>query len=138
MKEDKSSENKENTMNDEDQNEASNESNSISEGNYFKIEKKEKNIKLNKKRGRSRKLSYSSNKNNSGKLNKNNSNNNSNKIKNTNNNNSNNIIKNNFEFNYYILKDIKAKKINKVKGLYEIFHSPDELEMVVNKILYKY
>ena len=135
IKDDKSSENKENNINYEDQNEASNESNSISEGNYFKIEKKDKNIKLNRKRGRSRKLSYSSNKNNSGTLNKNNSNN-SNEIQETNNNN--NIIKNNFEFNYYILKDIKAKKINKVKGLYEIFHSPDELEMVVNKILYKY
>jgi hypothetical protein len=138
LKEDKSSENKENNMNYEDQNEASNESNSISEGNYFKIEKKEKNIKLNRKRGRSRKLSYSSNKNNNSGLNKNNSNNNSNEIQDTNNNSNTNIIKNNFEFNFYVLKDIKAKKINKVKGLYEIFHSPEELEMVINKILYKY
>ena len=138
MKEDKSSENKENNMNYEDQNEASNESNSISEGNYFKIEKKEKNRKLNRKRGRSRKLSYSSNKNNNSGLNKNNSNNNSNEMQNTNNNSNTNIIKNNFEFNFYVLKDIKAKKINKVKGLYEIFHSPEELEMVINKILYKY
>ena len=71
-------------------------------------------------------------------MNKNNSNNNSNEIQDTNNNSNTNIIKNNFEFNFYVLKDIKAKKINKVKGLYEIFHSPEELEMVINKILYKY
>ena len=138
-KEYKYDENKENNINYEAQNEASNESNSISDNHYFKIEKKEKNIRLNKKRGRTRKLSYSSNKNNSGVINKNIINNNSNEIQETNNNNNTNIMKNNnIELNYYVLKDIKAKKINKVKGLYDIINSPDELLMIMNKILYKY
>ena len=39
--------------------------------------------------------------------------------------------------NYYFLRDIKSKKLIKCKGLFEIIHSPDELHMIVNKILYK-
>ena len=124
--------NKENIINYEEQ-EMSNESNSIENNNIFRTTKKEKIRLINKKRGRGRKTSYSSNKNNSISMNKNNSNEN---LDSSNNNNTNN--KNPFELNYYILKDIKAKKINKVKGLYEIIHGPDELYMIVNKILYKY
>ena len=139
IKEDKYDQNKENNINYEDNNEVSNESNnnSIAENQYFRIEKKERKMRLNKKRGRSRNFSYSSNKYNSEAINKINSNNNSNEIVETNNNNTNNI-KSSIEWNYYILKDIKAKKINKVKGLYEIINSPDELLMIVHKILYKY
>ena len=124
--------NKENIINYEEQ-EMSNESNSIENNNIYRTTKKEKIRLINKKRGRGRKTSYSSNKNNSISMNKNNSNEN---LDSSNNNNTNN--KNPFELNYYILKDIKAKKINKVKGLYEIIHGPDELYMIVNKILYKY
>ena len=123
-------ENKEN-IKFEDQNEISNESNSVTDNNFFNTEKNDKNIRLNKKRGRSRKLSYSSNKNNSGNGN---NKNNYNEIDSNNN-----IInKNGFEMNYYFLKDIKTKKITKVKGLYDIFHSPEELFMIVNRILYKF
>ena len=123
---------KENNINIDELNDISNESNSYNDENIFNNEKRDK-LRLNKKRGRGRKTSYSSNKNNSLSQNKNSSND----ILDSNNNN-NVVIKNNIELNYYILKDIKAKRINKVKGLYDIINSPDELFMIVNKILYKY
>ena len=50
---------------------------------------------------------------------------------NDNNNNSNNM-------NYYALADIKANKLNKIKGLYDIIQSNEELYMIINKILFKY
>ena len=142
IKKDKYSENDENNVNYEDLNENSNESNSNEDDNYFNSEKNKNNI-LNKKRGRGPKISSSSMKSNSGLIIKNNNSNNSSKeiedINNENiNSNSNNVIKNNLELNYYVLRDIKSKKINKVKGLYEIFQTPDELYMIVNKILYKF
>ena len=130
-KEKKYDENKENHINIDELNDISNESNSFNDENIFNGEKRDK-LRLNKKRGRGRKTSYSSNKNNSLSQNKNCSND----ILDTNNNNV--VIKNNIELNYNILKDIKAKRINKVKGLYDIINSPDELYMIVNKILYKY
>ena len=130
-KEKKYDENKENHINIDELNDISNESNSFNDENIFNGEKRDK-LRLNKKRGRGRKTSYSSNKNNSLSQNKNCSND----IFDTNNNNV--VIKNNIELNYNILKDIKAKRINKVKGLYDIINSPDELYMIVNKILYKY
>ena len=123
---------KENNINIDELNNISNDSNSYNDENIFNNEKRDK-LRLNKKRGRGRKTSYSSNKNNSLSQNKNSSND----ILDSNNNN-NVVIKNNIELNYYILKDIKAKRINKVKGLYDIINSPDELFMIVNKILYKY
>ena len=123
---------KENNINIDELNDISNDSNSYNDENIFNNEKRDK-LRLNKKRGRGRKTSYSSNKNNSLSQNKNSSND----ILDSNNNN-NVVIKNNIELNYYILKDIKAKRINKVKGLYDIINSPDELFMIVNKILYKY
>ena len=131
-KEKKYDENKENNINIDELNDISNESNSYNDDNIFNSEKRDK-LKLNKKRGRARKTSYSSNKNNSFSQNKNSNND----ILDTNNT-TNVVIKNNIELNYYILKDIKAKRINKVKGLYDIINSPDELFMIVNKILYKY
>ena len=131
-KEKKYDENKENNINIDELNDISNESNSYNDDNVFNTEKRDK-LKLNKKRGRTRKTSYSSNKNNSFSQNKNSNND----ILDTNNT-TNVVIKNNIELNYYILKDIKAKRINKVKGLYDIINSPDELFMIVNKILYKY
>ena len=130
-KEKKYDENKENHINIDELNDISNESNSFNDENIYNGEKRDK-LRLNKKRGRGRKTSYSSNKNNSLSQNKNCSND----ILDTNNNNV--VIKNNIELNYNILKDIKAKRINKVKGLYDIINSPDELYMIVNKILYKY
>ena len=130
-KEKKYDENKENHINIDELNDISNESNSFNDENIYNGEKRDK-LRLNKKRGRGRKTSYSSNKNNSLSQNKNCSND----IFDTNNNNV--VIKNNIELNYNILKDIKAKRINKVKGLYDIINSPDELYMIVNKILYKY
>ena len=130
-KEKKYDENKENHINIDELNDISNESNSFNDENIFNGEKRDK-LRLNKKRGRGRKTSYSSNKNNSLSQNKNCSND----ILDTNNNDV--VIKNNIELNYNILKDIKAKRINKVKGLYDIINSPDELYMIVNKILYKY
>ena len=39
--------------------------------------------------------------------------------------------------NYYFLRDIKSKKLIKCKGLFEIIHSPEELFLIINKILYK-
>ena len=130
-KEKKYDENKENHINIDELNDISNESNSFNDENIFNGEKRDK-LRLNKKRGRGRKTSYSSNKNNSLSQNKNCSND----ILDTNNGGV--VIKNNIELNYNILKDIKAKRINKVKGLYDIINSPDELYMIVNKILYKY
>ena len=115
-------ENKENNIINEEPNELSHNSNSLSEN--------DKNSILNKKRSRPRKNSYSSNKNNSPSSNKNN---NIDQISETNLNND-----NNDNMNYYELRDIKTKKINKIKGLYEIIHTPDELYMIINKILYKY
>ena len=115
-------ENKENNIINEDPNELSHNSNSVSEN--------DKNSILNKKRPRPRKNSYSSNKNNSPSSNKNNNNDLISEA-NSNNENSDNM-------NYYELRDIKAKKINRIKGLYEIIHTPDELYMIINKILYKY
>lgn len=115
-------ENKENNIINEEPNELSHNSNSVSEN--------DKNSILNKKRPRPRKNSYSSNKNNSPSSNKNNNND---LISETNSNN-----ENADNMNYYELRDIKAKKINRIKGLYEIIHTPDELYMIMNKILYKY
>ncbi len=115
-------ENKENNIINEEPNELSHNSNSVSEN--------DKNSILNKKRPRPRKNSYSSNKNNSPSSNKNNNND---LISETNSNN-----ENADNMNYYELRDIKAKKINRIKGLYEIIHTPDELYMIINKILYKY
>ena len=115
-------ENKENNIINEEPNELSHNSNSVSEN--------DKNSILNKKRTRPRKNSYSSNKNNSPSSNKNNNND---LISETNSNN-----ENADNMNYYELRDIKAKKINRIKGLYEIIHTPDELYMIINKILYKY
>ena len=115
-------ENKENNIINEEPNELSHNSNSVSEN--------DKNSILNKKRPRPRKNSYSSNKNNSPSSNKNNNNDLISEA-NSNNENSDNM-------NYYELRDIKAKKINRIKGLYEIIHTPDELYMIINKILYKY
>ena len=115
-------ENKENNIINEEPNELSHNSNSVSEN--------DKNSILNKKRPRPRKNSYSSNKNNTPSSNKNNNND---LISETNSNN-----ENSDNMNYYELRDIKAKKINRIKGLYEIIHTPDELYMIINKILYKY
>ena len=115
-------ENKENNIINEEPNELSHNSNSVSEN--------DKNSILNKKRPRPRKNSYSSNKNNSPSSNKNYNND---LISETNSNN-----ENADNMNYYELRDIKAKKINRIKGLYEIIHTPDELYMIINKILYKY
>ena len=140
IKKDRYIENDENHVNYEDINENSNESNSNEDDNFFNSDKKERNNILNKKRGRGPKISSLSIKSNSAAINKNNNSNNTSKeMEEINNeNNSNNIIKSNLDLNYYILKDIKTKKINKVKGLYEIFKSSDELYMVINKILYKF
>ena len=121
---DKYGENKENKMNYEEQSDSSQDSNSSIENNS----KKDK-IRLNRKRGRARKVSTSSNKNN------NNSTESNKKYSNEiieNNNKSNNLDK-----DYYYLKDIKLQKLD-VKGLYEIVHTPEELYMIINKILYKY
>ena len=120
----------------------SNEYNSMEENNNNIFHTRKDRIRLiSRKRGRGRKTSYSSNKNNSLTINKNNSNENlysSNNNSNNNNFNNNNNNKNSLELNYYLLKDIKAKKINKIKGLFEIIHGSDELFTIINKILYKY
>jgi hypothetical protein len=121
---DKYGENKENKMNYEEQSDSSQDSNSSIENNS----KKDK-IRLNRKRGRARKVSNSSNKNNNNSIESNKKY--SNEII-ENNNKSNNLDK-----DYYYLKDIKSQKLD-VKGLYEIVHTPEELYMIINKILYKY
>ena len=120
--------NKENNNNYEyeEYNEASNDN---SNTDNFDDEKEISDYKhLNKKRNR--RISLNSNGNNT----KNNSVT-SNIIKNNNND-----LKSNFndfsDNNYYYLRDIKSKKI-KCKGLFEIIHSPDELHLIINKILYK-
>jgi hypothetical protein len=120
--------NKENNNNYEyeEYNEASNDN---SNTDNFDDEKEISDYKhLNKKRNR--RISLNSNGNNT----KNNSVT-SNIIKNNNND-----LQSNFndfsDNNYYYLRDIKSKKI-KCKGLFEIIHSPDELHLIINKILYK-
>ena len=120
--------NKENNNNYEyeEYNEASNDN---SNTDNFDDEKEISDYKhLNKKRNR--RISLNSNGNNT----KNNSIT-TNIIKN----NSNDLQSNFNDFsdnNYYYLRDIKSKKI-KCKGLFEIIHSPDELYLIINKILYK-
>jgi len=110
----------------EDNNDASND---ISNTDNFDDEKEiSENKKLNRKRKRRRNSSNSTNKNSSLPMNKNND------ISNNNINNNNDSLIND---NYYFLRDIKTKKLIKCKGLYEIIRSPDELYMIVNKILFK-
>ena len=107
-------------------------SNDISNTDNLDDEKElSENKMLNNKR--KRKSSFNSNnKSNYIQPNKNNeTTNNINNITNFNNNESLNSD------NYYFLRDIKSKKLIKCKGLFEIIHSPDELHMIVNKILYK-
>ena len=124
--------NKENNINDEDEVEMSFDTNSNIESNLYD-EKTEKNQRLKLKRKRERKSSNSSNKNNSDeeKNIKNDDKNNNKEIMDNDNNNSNNM-------NYYALADIKANKLNKIKGLYDIIQSNEELYMIINKILFKY
>ena len=125
--------NKENNINDEDEDEISFDTNSNIESNLYD-EKTEKNQRLKLKRKRERKSSNSSNKNNSDEeknIKNDDKNNNKEIMDNDNNNNSNNM-------NYYTLADIKANKLNKIKGLYDIIQSNEELYMIINKILFKY
>ena len=125
--------NKENNINDEDEVEMSFDTNSNIESNLYD-EKTEKNQRLKLKRKRERKSSNSSNKNNSDEeknIKNDDKNNNKEIMDNDNNNNSNNM-------NYYTLADIKANKLNKIKGLYDIIQSNEELYMIINKILFKY
>ena len=125
--------NKENNINDEDEDEISFDTNSNIESNLYD-EKTEKNQRLKLKRKRERKSSNSSNKNNSDEeknIKNDDKNNNKEIMDNDNNNNSNNM-------NYYALADIKANKLNKIKGLYDIIQSNEELYMIINKILFKY
>ena len=125
--------NKENNISDEDEVEMSFDTNSNIESNLYD-EKTEKNQRLKLKRKRERKSSNSSNKNNSDEeknIKNDDKNNNKEIMDNDNNNNSNNM-------NYYTLADIKANKLNKIKGLYDIIQSNEELYMIINKILFKY
>ena len=125
--------NKENNINDEDEDEISFDTNSNIESNLYD-ERTEKNQRLKLKRKRERKSSNSSNKNNSDEeknIKNDDKNNNKEIMDNDNNNNSNNM-------NYYALADIKANKLNKIKGLYDIIQSNEELYMIINKILFKY
>ena len=125
--------NKENNINDEDEVDISFDTNSNIESNLYD-EKTEKNQRLKLKRKRERKSSNSSNKNNSDEeknIKNDDKNNNKEIMDNDNNNNSNNM-------NYYTLADIKANKLNKIKGLYDIIQSNEELYMIINKILFKY
>ena len=125
--------NKENNISDEDEVEMSFDTNSNIESNLYD-EKTEKNQRLKLKRKRERKSSNSSNKNNSDEeknIKNDDKNNNKEIMDNDNNNNSNNM-------NYYALADIKANKLNKIKGLYDIIQSNEELYMIINKILFKY
>ena len=125
--------NTENNINDEDEVEMSFDTNSNIESNLYD-EKTEKNQRLKLKRKRERKSSNSSNKNNSDEeknIKNDDKNNNKEIMDNDNNNNSNNM-------NYYTLADIKANKLNKIKGLYDIIQSNEELYMIINKILFKY
>ena len=125
--------NQENNISDEDEDEISFDTNSNIESNLYD-EKTEKNQRLKLKRKRERKSSNSSNKNNSDEeknIKNDDKNNNKEIMDNDNNNNSNNM-------NYYALADIKANKLNKIKGLYDIIQSNEELYMIINKILFKY
>ena len=125
--------NKENNISDEDEVEMSFDTNSNIESNLYD-ERTEKNQRLKLKRKRERKSSNSSNKNNSDEeknIKNDDKNNNKEIMDNDNNNNSNNM-------NYYTLADIKANKLNKIKGLYDIIQSNEELYMIINKILFKY
>ena len=125
--------NKENNINDEDEDEISFDTNSNIESNLYD-EKTEKNQRLKLKRKRERKSSNSSKYNNSDEeknIKNDDKNNNKEIMDNDNNNNSNNM-------NYYTLADIKANKLNKIKGLYDIIQSNEELYMIINKILFKY
>ena len=125
--------NKENNISDEDEVEMSFDTNSNIESNLYD-ERTEKNQRLKLKRKRERKSSNSSNKNNSDEeknIKNDDKNNNKEIMDNDNNNNSNNM-------NYYALADIKANKLNKIKGLYDIIQSNEELYMIINKILFKY
>ena len=125
--------NKENNISDEDKVEMSFDTNSNIESNLYD-ERTEKNQRLKLKRKRERKSSNSSNKNNSDEeknIKNDDKNNNKEIMDNDNNNNSNNM-------NYYALADIKANKLNKIKGLYDIIQSNEELYMIINKILFKY
>ena len=125
--------NKENNISDEDEVDISFDTNSNIESNLYD-EKTEKNQRLKLKRKRERKSSNSSNKNNSDEeknIKNDDKNNNKEIMDNDNNNNSNNM-------NYYTLADIKANKLNKIKGLYDIIQSNEELYMIINKILFKY
>ena len=125
--------NQENNINDEDEVEMSFDTNSNIESNLYD-ERTEKNQRLKLKRKRERKSSNSSNKNNSDEeknIKNDDKNNNKEIMDNDNNNNSNNM-------NYYALADIKVNKLNKIKGLYDIIQSNEELYMIINKILFKY
>ena len=113
-------------------------SNDISNSDNFYDDKDiSSNKKLTRKKRRRRKSSNSnsSNKNNSLpiNINKNIDIENSNNI-NIINNNNNNSLNND---NYFFLRDIKSKKLVKIKGLFEIIQSSEELFLIVNKILYK-
>ena len=132
----KNIQNDENKYNDNKENinnymyEDNNESNDISNSDQFYEKEISENKKLNKKRKRRRKSSNTNSsppQNNSLPININKTIDNSNNINDLSNNND----------NYYFLKDIKSKKIIKCKGLYEIIHSPEELFLIINKILYK-
>ncbi len=123
--------NKENNNNYEyeEYNEGSND-NSNNTDNYDDEKEISEYKHLNKKRNR--RISLNSN-------NGNNTKNNStpmNIIKSNNNNDSQSNF-NDYNDNYYYLRDIKSKKIIKCKGLFEIIHSPEELYLIINKILYK-
>ena len=124
--ENKYSGNKENINNYE--YEENNESNDISNTEEFYEKEISENKKLNKKRRRRRKSSNSSShkNNNSLPINMNKSIDIPNNINDLSNND-----------NYYFLRDIKSKKLIKCKGLFEIIHSPEELFLIINKILYK-
>ena len=107
-------------------------SNDISNTDNLDDEKElSENKMLNNKR--KRKSSFNSN-NKSNYIQPNKNNETSNNITNITNFNNNESLNSD---NYYFLRDIKSKKLIKCKGLFEIIHSPDELHMIVNKILYK-
>ena len=108
-------------------------SNDISNTDNFDDEKELSENKMLNNKKRRRSSFNSNNKNNFVQPNKNcDTTNNANNF--TNNNNNNDSLNSD---NYYFLRDIKSKKIIKCKGLFEIIHSPEELHMIVNKILFK-
>ena len=126
--------NKENINNYEydDMNEASNDISNTD--NFYDDKEINGSKKLNRKRRRRRKSSNSnsSNKNNTVPVNVIKPIEITNNLTNTNTN-----IDSANNDNYYFLRDIKSKKILKCKGLYEIVQTPDELYLIINKILYK-